>query len=85
MKKWYHLLFVVLCAGVLVVLLNAPEVTTARLPGDATHADRKDYPRCPQCHGKDSESPMPETHFLTSGDLAPNHLKCYFCHKPQED
>ena len=85
MKKWYHLLFVTVCAVVLLVLLNAPEVTTPRLPADATHADRKDYPRCPGCHGSDADSAMPEDHLNSAGSAAPNHLKCYFCHKPQQD
>ncbi|MDF1553188.1 MAG: hypothetical protein P1P84_09010 [Deferrisomatales bacterium] len=85
MKKWYHLLFVAICAAVLLVLFSAPEVTTPRLPADATHADRKGYPACPGCHGSDAERAMPEDHLLSTGSVAPNHLKCYFCHKPQED
>ena len=86
MKKWYHLAFILVCATVVVVLLNAPEVTTPRLPDDANHADRKDYPRCPSCHGANAEEvPMPEDHFGSDGALRPDHLKCYFCHKPQEE
>ena len=85
MKKWYHVLFVAVCGLVLVVLLNAPEVTTPRLPADDTHADRKDYPRCPECHLGDVPGAMPEDHLTAAGGLASNHIKCYFCHKPQED
>ena len=85
MKKWYHLLFVAICAGVLLVLLNAPEVTTPRLPANDTHADRKDYPSCPACHGMDADNAMPEDHYNSVGEVVQNHLKCYFCHKPQED
>ena len=85
MKKWYHLLFVTVCAVVLLVLLNAPEVTTPRLPADSTHADRKDYPRCPECHGNNVDSAMPGSHLNSTGNVAPNHVKCYFCHKSQKD
>lgn len=82
MKKWYHLAFVVVCAAVLAVLLNAPDVKTPRLPADETHRDRKDYPRCPSCHGTEAQSPMPDTHFGVDRALRPDHQKCYFCHKP---
>jgi hypothetical protein len=85
MKKWYHLLFAAVCAAVLLVLLNAPEVTTPRLPADATHADRNDYPSCPGCHGSDADSAMPEDHLTAADSVAASHLKCYFCHKPLED
>lgn len=89
MKKWYNLAFLAICAIVLVVLLRAPPVSTPRLPQDDTHADRKDYPRCPTCHGPDSSVPMPHagehTHITEAGVLRPDYAKCYFCHKPQED
>ncbi|GAB4272293.1 MAG: hypothetical protein Kow0092_27310 [Deferrisomatales bacterium] len=88
MKKWYHLAFLAVCAAVVLVLLRAPEVTTPRLPVDADHADRKDYPRCPTCHGADGERPMPDTgdhrHVDEQGTLRADYAKCYFCHKPRE-
>lgn len=83
MKKWYHLAFVGICAAVLVVLLRAPDVTTSRLPGDATHEDRRNYQRCPSCHGPGSEVPVPEDHLGAGEAIRPDHVKCYFCHKPQ--
>lgn len=84
MKMWYHLAFVAICTAVLLFLLNAPEVSTPRLPGDTIHQDRKDYPRCPSCHGPDTESAMPKDHFGAQDKIRSDHLKCYFCHKPQE-
>ena len=89
MKKWrYHVLFVAVCLGVFLVLRAAPPVKTPRLPADAAHEHRKDYPRCPSCHGPDSSAPMPgtgsHTHLSPDGSLRGNYQKCYFCHKPSE-
>jgi hypothetical protein len=84
MKRWwYHLMFVAVCAAVLAFLLRAPEVTTPRIPSDADHRDRKDYARCPGCHGLGSAAPMPRDH-VTDGELRQDHVKCYFCHKLKE-
>lgn len=89
MKKWYNLAFLAICAVVLIVLFRAPPVSTPRLPDDAVHADRKDYPRCPTCHGPDAAVPMPREgdhrHITADGTLRPDYAKCYFCHKPQEE
>jgi len=88
MKKWYHLIFLALLALVLVVLLNAPDVSTPRLPADATHATPREYAACPQCHGPDSNVPMPQSgdkvHIVPGGGIRPEFVKCYMCHKPQE-
>jgi hypothetical protein len=84
MKKWHHLVFAGVCATVLVVLLRAPDVTTSRLPKDATHEDRRSYERCPACHGPGTDVPVPEDHVAAAGGIRPDHVKCYFCHKPQD-
>jgi hypothetical protein len=87
-KKWYHLAFLAVSALVLVVLLNAPKVTTPRLPADPTHATPREYARCPECHGPDSEQPMPlagdKPHVVPGGGIRPEFVKCYMCHKPRE-
>ena len=83
-KKWpYHLLFIAVCLAVFFVLRGAPPVKTPRLPADANHRDRKDFPRCPGCHGTGSAAPMPGDHLSSAGALRGDHAKCYFCHKPQ--
>ncbi len=84
MKKWMHVGFVGLCAAVLLVLWNAPEVSTPRLPRDDTHRDRKAYAGCPSCHGRGAGVAMTESHFGADGGLRPDHQKCYFCHKPDD-
>ena len=83
-KRWIHVLFVAVCAAVLIVLLRAPEITTPRLPADTDHADRKAYTNCPSCHGADSANPMTADHGTESTELRPDHVKCYFCHKPRD-
>jgi hypothetical protein len=86
-KKWYHLIFVVVVGSVFLVLWRAPAVKTPRLPETPDHADRKQFERCPACHGPGSEKPMPNkgdrTHYDATGTLRADHLKCYFCHKPK--
>jgi hypothetical protein len=81
-KKWYHVAFLALCAAVLLILWAAPPEKTSRLPADADHADRKDYARCPSCHGPESASPMPPDHVNEERLLRADHVKCYMCHKP---
>jgi cytochrome c2 len=85
MKKWYHVGFVVICAGVLAVLLSAPEVTTPLLPSNADHSDRKDFERCPSCHAPESDAPMPTDHLDKGGEPRPDRKKCYFCHRVEKD
>lgn len=88
-NKWYHIAFVVVVATVFAVLKFAPPVKTPRLPATPEHADRKDYGRCPSCHGPEAPSPMPASgdrnHFDPAGALRADHVKCYFCHKPVGD
>ncbi len=81
-RTFYHVLFLALCAAVLVVLLRAPEVRTPRIPSDEIHAEPKQYKRCGRCH-TDGEGPaMPPDHRTAPGEVRIDHLKCYFCHKP---
>ncbi len=81
-KNWFHVLFVAVCATVLVVLLRAPDIQTPRLPADADHADSKAFAACPACHGAGSDAPMPDDHLAGGEGLRADHAKCYFCHKP---
>lgn len=87
-RKWYHLIFVAVVAAVVLVLSKAPPVKTPRLPQDADHARRKEYDRCPSCHGADSAKPMPDegshAHFVQGGGLRGDYVKCYLCHRPKE-
>ena len=85
MKKWYNIAFVAVCAVVLVVLLKAPPVKTARTPLDETHKTPKVYEGCPTCHVPGGKGPeMIADHYTKSGELRPDHVKCYMCHKPAE-
>jgi hypothetical protein len=87
-RKWYHLLFVAVVAAVLLTLWKAPPVTTPRLPKDADHAQRREYARCPSCHGPDSAKPMPRegshAHFVSGGELRGDYVKCYLCHRTKD-
>lgn len=82
-KYWYHLIFAAACLAVLAFLLRAPKATTPSIPNDADHRERREYTRCPTCHGRGSTSPMPEDH-LSNEKLRSDHVKCYFCHKTRE-
>ncbi len=76
---WYNIVFVAICAAILIFLLKAPEETTAKLPRDEIH--EKFYPMgkkqaekfCPECHRDDGPVPFPEGH--------PPKNRCLFCHK----
>jgi hypothetical protein len=81
MKMWYHAAFVVICVGVVALLLAAPKVTTPLLPRNAEHENRKDFARCPTCHGSESDAPMPADHVFEGGEPRPDRVKCYFCHR----
>jgi hypothetical protein len=84
-KKNLHLfignvLFVIVCAGILIFLLNAPEETTSPLPHDEIHnrfheiEGKKEAEKyCLSCHDQDKEAPLPENH--------PPKYRCLFCHK----
>jgi len=76
---WYNIVFVAICAAILIFLLKAPGETTAKLPRDEIH--EKFYPLgkkaaekfCPDCHGDDRQVPFPKDH--------PPKNRCLFCHK----
>jgi hypothetical protein len=85
MKKWYHLLFLAVCAAVFLVLWAAPPEKTARLPRDDVHATPKEYAGCPSCHMPGSQAPMPGDHYAPGPVLRGDHAKCYMCHKPAVD
>lgn len=79
-RKIINLLFLAVCAGLLVFLYFAPEETTSPLPEDEDHIvfhqieNKKDAEKaCVGCHDQDGESPLPETH--------PDPYRCLFCHK----
>ena len=75
-----NILFVIVCAGILVFLLNAPEETTSPLPHDDIHSTlhniegKKEAEKsCLNCHDADKEAPLPDGH--------PPKYRCLFCHK----
>jgi cytochrome c553 len=77
-----NLVFILVCAGILFVLLKAPEESTSRLPLDEVHRpfqsamEKKEAEKhCGRCHGPEGESPLPEGH--------PPPYRCLFCHKRQ--
>ncbi len=83
-KKKYsnilHFLFVFVCVSLLIFLLRAPEESTAFLPKDDDHIrffaikSKKEAEKfCGECHGPDSDAPLPEDH--------PPKYRCLFCHK----
>ena len=77
-----NLLFVLICSGVLVFLLRAPEESTAFLPKDDAHIrffsieSKKEAEKfCDECHSDNGDAPLSEQH--------PPKFRCLFCHKRQ--
>jgi hypothetical protein len=75
-----NLLFVLICAGILIFLFNAPKESTTPLPHDEIHSrfhlikSKKEAEKfCLDCHDRDKEAPLPEGH--------PPKFRCLFCHK----
>jgi len=82
-KKLQTILFVAVCAGVLVFFLMAPEGTTPRMPKDEHHEGRRtDFTACFKCHPPDS---LPEDHTVDGKVPPEGKSKCYFCHKIEPD
>jgi cytochrome c553 len=75
----YNVLFLLVCAGILLFLLLAPPETTKPLPNDQDHQmfltmkKKEAERRCESCHGPDGRAALPETH--------PPKYRCLFCHK----
>jgi len=75
----YNLIFILVCGGLFLFLLRAPEETTKFLPNDEDHAkfmkmDKKAAEKfCDECHSPDGIAPLPEKH--------PPKYRCLFCHK----
>ena len=75
----YNLIFLGICAAILLFLWNAPEESTARLPNDEIHARfmpmaKKEAEKfCETCHNPTGEAPLPADH--------PPKYRCLFCHK----
>ena len=75
-----NLLFVLVCAGLLIFLLKAPEESTAKLPKDDNHISffsiesKKEAEKfCDKCHGAEGDAVLPDNH--------PPKYRCLFCHK----
>lgn len=82
-KKYATLIFLAICATVLVVLLKAPPVKTPRTPDDATHVNPKVFEGCPTCHLPGGKGPEVRADHMKEGKLLLSHTKCYMCHKPK--
>lgn len=80
-KLWFmNSVFVLICGGILVFLLRAPEETTSALPKDEDHINlhtiqgKKEAEKyCGECHDVDKIAPLPDGH--------PPKYRCLFCHK----
>lgn len=77
---YLNIAFVVVAAGIVLFLLNAPEETTSKLPMDENHKEfhaiksKKEAEKfCSECHLDDGLSPLPDGH--------PPKYRCLFCHK----
>ncbi len=81
-KKIQTILFVTVCAAVLIFFLMAPESTTPRMPQDGNHPKKqKDFMTCFECH---PPATLPENHTLDGKVPPEGKQKCYFCHKLEE-
>ena len=77
-----NIVFILICAALLLILLKAPDESTSRLPLDETHQQfqsgmgkKEAEKHCGQCHGPEGVSPLPDGH--------PPPYRCLFCHKRQ--
>ncbi|MGW8194256.1 MAG: hypothetical protein ACWGOX_08325 [Desulforhopalus sp.] len=79
-SRLLNILFLLVCAAVLIFLLNAPEETTSPLPHDENHKrfyeikGKKEAEKyCIECHDDNKVAPLPADH--------PPKYRCLFCHK----
>ncbi|MGL1933309.1 MAG: hypothetical protein OCC45_16365 [Desulfotalea sp.] len=78
-KTIINVAFLMVCIGIVVFLLNAPDKTTSPLPMDKHHNNLFAMPKkqaekqCISCHNEDSPiAPIPKDH--------PPKFRCLFCH-----
>lgn len=77
-KTILNILFLAVCAGVLIFLLNAPDKTTSKLPNNDIHQKFHNMPKkvaekqCMTCHYDGSDYALPKFH--------PPKFRCLFCH-----
>jgi|GEM_PF-2814023 len=64
-----NILFLLVCAAILLFLLKAPDETTSRLPMDDTHrqfqsgmSKKEAEKQCGECHGPQGRIPLPPDH-----------------------
>ena len=82
-KKIQTILFVTVCAAVLIFFLMAPESTTPRMPRDGNHLKKqKDFLICFECHPPEA---LPENHTVDGKKPQEGKQKCYFCHKLEKE
>lgn len=79
-KRILNIAFILLCGGIILFLLRAPDETTAKLPKNENHikfysiASKKEAEKyCVECHAENKSAPLPEDH--------PPKYRCLFCHK----
>lgn len=79
---YLNISFVVVGLAIILVLLNAPNETTAKLPMDESHTkfhtikSKKEAEKfCTECHIEEGVAPLPADH--------PPKYRCLFCHKRQ--
>lgn len=80
-RHWYTVIFVVVCAGILAFFLAAPPVKTPRIPETPDHKQHKEFARCPTCHLPGGNGPQVAADHIKNGNLLPDHMKCYMCHR----
>lgn len=79
-----NIAFVLVSLTLLLVLLKAPDESTAKLPLDEQHQEfqsnsiskKEAETHCGECHGPNSRAPLPDKH--------PPSYRCLFCHKRQQ-
>ena len=75
-----NVLFMLICAAILLVLIKAPRETTPKVPDDAQHnrllhlKNKQEAEKsCGDCHGSAGPVPLSKDH--------PPKFRCLLCHK----